>query len=137
MEDNKLEKEENLAEEVKEENSVDEAKVENKEVVENNEEKIDEELKVLLEDTEDEKEEIKKKPGFLKKLLSGIIDQILSIAISLLVLVLFDAIIKLFGFQVADREPMFLIMYIITNVLYRPILEASKLKETIGGKLIK
>lgn len=130
MEDNKLEKEESLVEEVK---------VENKEVVENTEDKIDEELEVLLEDFEDESEEemIEKKPGFLKKLLSGIIDQILSIAISLLALVLFDAIIKLFGFQVADREPMFLIMYIITNVLYRPILEATKLKETIGGKLIK
>lgn len=134
MEDNKLEKEENLVEEVK---------VENKEVVENTEDEIKEETKVLVEDFEDEskdeieEESIEKKPGFLKKILSGIIDQILSIAISLLALVLFDAIIKLFGFQVSDREPMFLIMYIITNVLYRPILEASKLKETIGGKLIK
>lgn len=134
MEDNKLEKEENLVEEVK---------AENKEVVENTEDEIEEETKVLVEDFEDEskdeieEETIEKKPGFLKKILSGIIDQILSIAISLLALVLFDAIIKLFGFQVSDREPMFLIMYIITNVLYRPILEASKLKETIGGKLIK
>ena len=91
-----------------------------------------------MEDNKLEKEEsIEKKTGFLKKILSGMIDQILSIAISLLALVLFDAIIKLFGFKVSDREPMFLIMYIITNVLYRPILEASKLKETIGGKLIK
>lgn len=133
MEDNKLEKEENLVEETKEENNG---------VLENTEdftEEIIEENKVLVEDFENENEgeKIKKKPGFLKKLLSGIIDQILSIAISLLLLVSFDAIIKLFGFYIADREPMFLIIYIITNVLYRPILEATKLKETIGGKLIK
>ncbi|WP_300386482.1 hypothetical protein [Clostridium sp.] len=114
-------------------------KEENKEILEKKEividEKIDEEKKGLLEGFEDEKVEVK--PGFLKKLLSGIIDQILSIAGSLLLLVLFDAIIRLIGYQVADREPMFLIMYIITNVVYRPILESTKLKETIGKKLIK
>lgn len=137
LEDNKLEKEENLVEEVK---------VENKEVLENKEElkeeKVYEEMKGLVEGFEDENEEGKVEEksgflGFLKRLLSGIVDQILAIAISLLLLVLFDAIIKLIGYQVAEREPMFLIMYIITNVLYSPILEASKLKETIGRKLIK
>lgn len=128
MEDNKLEKEETLVEEVN---------VENEEVVDNTVERIDEEKKGLVEGFEDENEIIENKPGFLKNVLSGIIDQILAIAISLLLLVAFDAIIKLIGFYVAEREPMFLIMYIITNVLYRPILKASKLKETIGGKLIK
>ena len=128
LEDNKLEKEDNLVEEVN---------VENEEVVENTEEGIDEEKKGLLEGFEDENEIVKSKTGFFKDVLSGIIDQILAIAISLLLLVAFDAIIKLIGFYVAEREPMFLIMYIITNVLYRPILKASKLKETIGGKLIK
>lgn len=130
MEDNNLEKEESLVEAIDEENK---EVLENKEVV--TEEKIDEEKKGLLEGFEDEK--VEKRPGFLKRLLSGIIDQILSIAISLVLLVLFDAIIKLIGFRVAERESMFLIMYIVTNVLYRPILEASKLKETIGRKLIK
>lgn len=130
MEDNKLEKEEILVEEVN---------VENEEVVDNTVERIDEEKKGLVEGFEDENENeiIENKPGFLKNVLSGIIDQILAIAISLLLLVAFDAIIKMIGFYVAEREPMFLIMYIITNVLYRPILKASKLKETIGGKLIK
>lgn len=124
MENNNLEKEENK--EV----------LENKEVV--TEERIDEEKRGLVEGFEDAK--VEKKSGFLgflKRLLSGIIDQILSIAISLVLLVIFDAIIKLIGFQVSDRESMFLIMYIVTNVLYRPILETTKLKETIGRKLIK
>jgi hypothetical protein len=116
LEDNNLEKEENLVEAIEEE-------------------KIDEEKKGLIEGFEDKK--VEEEPGFLKRFLSGIIDQILSIAISLLLLVIFDAIIKLIGFQVSDRESMFLIMYIITNVLYRPILETTKLKETIGRKLIK
>ncbi|MGG7056719.1 hypothetical protein ACQPUY_12620 [Clostridium nigeriense] len=73
---------------------------------------------------------------FLKKVLAGIIDQIISIAISLLLLIVFDLILKVIGLYIAEREPMFLIMYIIVNIFYTPICTSTKLKETIGRKII-
>jgi hypothetical protein len=73
---------------------------------------------------------------FLKKVLSGIIDQIISIAISLILLIVFDLILKVVGLYIAEREPMFLIMYIIVNIFYTPICTSTKLKGTIGKKVI-
>ena len=73
---------------------------------------------------------------FLKKVLSGIIDQIISIAISLILLIVFDLLLKAVGLYIAEREPMFLIMYIIVNIFYAPICTSTKLKETIGKKVI-
>ncbi|MGG7142306.1 hypothetical protein ACQPVP_02430 [Clostridium nigeriense] len=90
--------------------------------------------------TTEKKNEKNKEDGkgikFLKKLLAGIIDQIISIAISLLLLIVFDLILKVIGLYIAEREPMFLIMYIIVNILYIPICTSTKLKETIGRKII-
>lgn len=73
---------------------------------------------------------------FLKKVLAGIIDQIISISISLLLLIVFDLILKVLGLYISEREPMFLIMYIIVNILYTPICTSTKLKETIGRNII-
>lgn len=73
---------------------------------------------------------------FFKKVLAGIIDQIISIAISLILLIVFDLILKVVGFYIAEREPIFLIMYIIVNIFYTPICTSTKLKGTIGKKTI-
>ena len=73
---------------------------------------------------------------FFKKILAGAIDQIISIALSLLLLIVVDFLLKLFGFYIAEREPMFLIMYIIVNIIYGPICASTKLKDTIGRKTV-
>ena len=73
---------------------------------------------------------------FLKKILAGAIDQIISIALSLLLLIVVDLLLKLFGFYIAEREPMFLIMYVIVNIIYGPICTSTKLKDTIGRKTV-
>lgn len=72
---------------------------------------------------------------FLKRVLSGVIDQIILIAISLILLLVFNGILKLFGFYIAEREPMFFILYVIANILYGPICKLSKLNTTIGTKI--
>ena len=89
--------------------------------------------------TESKIEKIKedsKSSIFLKKILSAIVDQIISIAISLILLIVIDFILRIFGLYIAEREPMFLIMYIIVNILYAPICTSIKLKDTIGRKII-
>ena len=74
--------------------------------------------------------------NFLKKILSGVIDQIISIALSLLLIIVLDLLLKLFGLYIAQREPMFLIMYVIVNIIYGPICASTKLKDTIGRKIM-
>lgn len=112
--------------------------MDNKEL--NNEEVVNEtveEIKVI--ETVDEEEKVKqdgKVMKFLKKILSGVIDQIISIALSLLLLIVVDLLLKLFGLYIAQREPMFLIMYIIVNIIYGPICASTKLKDTIGRKIM-
>lgn len=85
----------------------------------------------------DEIHEDSKFMKFLKKLLSSVADQIITIGLSLVGIVLFDFILKLFGLYIAERQPMFLIIYVIVNILYSPICESTKLNKTIGKKVIK
>lgn len=73
---------------------------------------------------------------FIKRVLATTMDQIISLALALGLLLLFDGILKLTGFYIVSRQPMFLIMYVIANILYTPICESTKLKGTIGKKTI-
>ncbi|MFU7517042.1 hypothetical protein [Clostridium sp. HCS.1] len=103
------------------------------EVVEENKvvEPVNEEVSEEKEIKEDSKGLI-----FFKRLLAGAIDQIISIALALVLLIVFDLLLKLFGFYIAEREPMFLIMYVIVNIIYGPICASTKLKDTIGRKTV-
>lgn len=114
--------------------------MDNKEL--NNEEAINEaveESKVIeaVDEKEFAEEKVKKESKvvkFLKKVLAGTIDQIISIALALVLLIVLDLLLKLFGFQIAQREPIFLIVYVIVNIIYGPICTSTKLKDTIGRK---
>lgn len=125
MEDKKINKEE-----LEENNSIEV----NDEVI-SKEEVIDIKDETTVEEVVNVKED-SKATKFIKKVLSGIIDQIISIASALILLIIFDLILRIFGFYIAEREPMFLIMYIIVNIFYTPICTSTKLKETIGRKII-
>ena len=108
--------------------------MENKEL--NNEEVINEaieENKSIEEIIEEaEKKEDSKVLRFFKKILAGVIDQIISITLALLLLIVTDLLLKLFGLYIAQREPMFLIMYVIVNIIYGAICTSTKLNDTIG-----
>ena len=111
--------------------------MDNKEL--NNEEATNEameEIKVIETVEETKKEEDSKALKFLKRILAGVVDQIISIAVALLLLIVTDLLLKLFGFYIAEREPMFLIMYVIVNIIYGPICVSTKLKDTIGRKTV-
>lgn len=81
------------------------------------------------------KEESKAMRG-IRKLLVGVIDQIVIFAASLVVLMIFDFILRLTGFFVAQKEQVILIIYALLNVIYIPICEATKFKKTIGKKVL-
>lgn len=89
-------------------------------------------IEEVIEETK--REEDSKELRLFKRILAGVIDQIISISVALLLLIVTDLILKIFGFYIASREPMFLIMYVIVNIIYGPICASTKLKDTIGRK---
>lgn len=118
---------------------------EKNEVIKDEEILIPEEMEQLVEDYQDEElvetEEVdvedSKTMKLFKGILAGVMDQIIIIAVALLMLIIFDAVIlKLLGYYIAEREPMFLMMYIIVNIIYVPICESLKIGKTIGKKVI-
>lgn len=111
-----LEKEESIE---KEENSNIETTIEEKDVV-----------------VECIEEEIEEKKGVVRELLAGVVDQIVVMASSLVVLLVFNLILKIFGYYVVEKQPMFLIIYVIINIIYAPICKQFKLKETVGRKVL-
>lgn len=84
----------------------------------------------------DESKEDIKDIKFVERILATIIDQIISLSVALVLLIVFDFTLKLLGFYIAERQPMFLIVYIIVNIIYAPICESTRLKKTIGRKLV-
>jgi len=84
-------------------------------------------------DTEENDSKIMK---FIKRALASAIDQIIVIAISLLLLVVFDFALRILGFYVAERQPIFFIIYVLVNIVYEAICSSTKLKKTIGKKTI-
>ena len=105
----------------------------NEEVVENDnlDQNVIEEM-LTVEEVQEDSKTIK----FLKRILASVADQIIAVALSLVSIILFDLILRLFGLYIADRQPMFLIIYVIVNILYSPICESTKLGKTIGKKVI-
>lgn len=106
----------------------------NNEVINN--EELNKDIEVTEEDNaiNGEVKEDGKAVKFIKRLLAATIDQIVAIAFALLLLLIFDFLLKFVGFYIAQRQPMFLVIYVITNILYSTICESTKLGRTIGKK---
>lgn len=73
---------------------------------------------------------------YFKVILSGVLDQILAVGIALILFFVLDLILGVLGYEIAMREEMFLIVYIITNVLYYPISQEILEGKTLGKKVI-
>lgn len=104
------------------------------ETVKTTEENVEEILaeEILVEEIQ----EVKKESTFIKEILVGIIDQMVSMVSALAILLVFNLILKIFGYYVAEKEPMFLIMYVLVNVVYSPVCKKFKFKSTVGQKLL-
>ena len=115
-------------------------------MVNNNEEKLNknnevslEEAEVYLAEAEDEESKTDgKRVYYTKVILSGVLDQIFVILLAMLVFGVFGLVIRVFGYQIANdgREELFLIMYIISNVLYYPIMQEVLHGKTLAKKFI-
>ncbi|MBU3108272.1 hypothetical protein [Clostridium gasigenes] len=90
----------------------------------------------LVEDIQVEDKQKVKDNCFIKELLVGVVDQIVVIAGALVTLLVFNLILKIFGYYVSEKETIFLIIYILINIIYVPVCKKLKLKETVGRKVL-
>ena len=73
---------------------------------------------------------------YTKVILSGILDQIFVIGLALIIFGIFDLALRVFGYRVALREEVFMIIYVISNILYYPLLQEFLHGKTLGKKFI-
>lgn len=126
-------------------NNIEEATENNTDVVS---EEVLEEAEVYLaeEEAAEAKEFIRdeeiKKDGkvfhYTKVLLSGILDQIFVILLAMVIFGVFGLVLKVFGYKFAIdmRESIFMIIYVISNILYYPIIQEVLHGKTLGKKFV-
>lgn len=73
---------------------------------------------------------------FIKNILSGIVDQIVAVVIALILYLAISLIFKVTGYKIVMREEMFLIMFIVSNVLYYPLVQEFLGGKTLGRKFV-
>lgn len=113
------------------------------EVLVENEEVIN--LDTILEETEVEnvEEEIisqdireAKNNNFGKSILIGAVDQIVVFAGALAIQLLFGLLLRLLGYHIVEQDKIFIIIYVLINILYAPICQKLKLEKTFGSKVV-
>ncbi|MGL5085617.1 MAG: hypothetical protein ACRC68_07865 [Clostridium sp.] len=116
--------------------------VENEELIENEEvislDKIleeDEATEVVLEEKPKEDENVKNN-SFSKSILIGAVDQIVVFAGALAIQLLFALLLRLFGYHIVEQDKIFIIVYLLINIVYAPICKALKFEKTIGTKVV-
>lgn len=111
----------------------------NQENIKKQAEEMQEQIEIDVAREEIKQEEIKaegKVLYYIKTIFSGVIDQILAVGIALILFVVFDLILGAIGYEIIGRDEMFLIMYIITNVLYYPLSQEFLEGRTLGKRIM-
>lgn len=75
-------------------------------------------------------------PNSIKLLLVGLVDQIVVVSISIICLFIFNLILKVFGYEIAELLPMFIIMYLIVNIAYPLFCKVCKFAGSFGTRIV-
>lgn len=76
------------------------------------------------------------KSSLIKRIFAGVIDQLITLSISGIALIIFDFVIKFAGYKVSMPLGILMIFYFIANVLYMPIMDRTKLEKSIGKRIL-
>lgn len=72
----------------------------------------------------------------MKRLLASIIDQIITVGVGALVCLLASLILKVIGFEFEYVLITYIAFIAVAEILYLPIVESTKLRTSIGKKLL-
>lgn len=72
---------------------------------------------------------------FMKSLSARVLDEIIIGIISVILLYIFDAILRLFEYNISEKISMLFIIFVIVSIIYASVLESGKSGKTVGKKL--
>lgn len=75
--------------------------------------------------------------GFFSRLMTGVIDQCIVIGSSLIALLIMDGVVKLLGYYIVERVPVFFILYVAANIIYPLIMQGTRFRSTFGNRLFR
>ncbi len=73
----------------------------------------------------------------IPSIISSLVDQVVTAAIAEIVLLIVNFLMQFAGYYISGKLQMFLILYVICNIIYIAVFEASKLSATPGKLLLK
>jgi hypothetical protein len=92
---------------------------------------------VVKEEKADEKPQKSDKANFFVRFVGNLMDQTVALALAIVLYFIFEKCLPALGYEVVDKVGIFLIMYIVSNVLCTSIIESTKLGTTFGKKLLR
>ena len=75
--------------------------------------------------------------GFFSRLMTGVIDQCIVIGSSLIALLIMDGVVRLLGYYVVERVPVFFLFYVLANIIYPLIMQGTRFRATFGNRLFR
>ncbi|MGL4449986.1 MAG: hypothetical protein ACRCTZ_02200 [Sarcina sp.] len=93
-----------------------------------------EDVKVKNNEMKSSEEPVK---GFFSRLMTGVIDQCIVIGSSLLALLIMDGVVRLLGYYIVERVPVFFILYVAANIIYPLIMQGTRFRATFGNRLFR
>lgn len=100
-------------------------------------EEVNNNLEVEKEESQFKRTRRVKKPSFIAFLGANILDQCVCIIISMVIAFIITFVLPYMGYRVSNSAMMVLMIYIVVNIFYNTILEASKKGTTFGKRIIK
>ncbi|AGX41665.1 hypothetical protein [Clostridium saccharobutylicum] len=80
------------------------------------------------------------KPSIFKVICANALDQLLMVAFSALLLLIFDLVLRMFQYRVVRDNGILILMvagiYFVFNCIYDPLMKKTKLKNTIAKKIL-
>ncbi|MGL4654748.1 MAG: hypothetical protein ACRCWM_02510 [Sarcina sp.] len=75
--------------------------------------------------------------GFFSRLMTGVIDQCIVIGSSLIALLIMDGVVRLLGYYIVERVPVFFLLYVLANIIYPLIMQGTRFRATFGNRLFR
>lgn len=116
-----------------------EEKLEHQAELQRQAELVEKELEMYVDRDIIKEEEIKvegKAFYYVKTILSGVVDQIVAVGLALVLFWVFELILKIIGYEIIGRDQIFLGIFIISNVLYYPLIQELFDGKTLGKKIM-
>lgn len=76
------------------------------------------------------------KGGLFSRIFGCVLDQVIVLGVASLLMVVFNLILRLFGFMIVEFTPMLLIFFFIVNCLYSPLMERMQDGRTLGKRIM-